>query len=299
MSYLGRQPLVGNYQVLDAIVATTTDTYALTKDTVAVFPQTPSNCIVSLNGVIQAPVSSYTISGSNIVFDSALTGSDSIDFITVLGDVLSIGTPTDGTVTTAKLVDSSVTTAKLNDGSVSLAKLTATGTKDATTFLRGDNSFQAVPAGGITEADMFRLTVTITANVDPIAANLERVDDATFAKIGTGVTNSSGIFSFATTGLYLITTRISGQPVSNDNIILTTFGTADNGSSYDTLAQNVIGADTNAVITGTNSTFFNCTNVSTHKVKFAAESLDAGSEMAGDTNSNGTTFQFIRLGDSQ
>jgi hypothetical protein len=147
MAYIGKQPLVGNYQVLDAIVATTTDTYALTKDTVAVFPQTPSNCIVSLNGVIQAPVSSYTISGSDIVFASALTGSDSIDFITVLGDVLSIGTPTDGTVTTAKLVDSSVTTAKLNDGSVSLAKLTATGTKDATTFLRGDNTFDT-PAGG-------------------------------------------------------------------------------------------------------------------------------------------------------
>ena len=113
MAYLGRQPLVGNYQVLDAIVATNTDTYALTKDAVAVFPQTPSNCIVSLNGVIQAPVSSYTISGSNIVFASALTGTDSIDFITVLGDVLNIGTPTDGTVTTAKLVDSSVTAIKL------------------------------------------------------------------------------------------------------------------------------------------------------------------------------------------
>ena len=131
MAYIGRTPIIGNYQVLDAIVATTTDTYALTKDAVAVFPQTPSNCIVSLNGVIQAPVSSYTISGSNIVFASALTGTDSIDFITVLGDVLSIGTPTDGTVTTAKLADSSVT----------LAKLTATGTKDATTFLRGDNTF--------------------------------------------------------------------------------------------------------------------------------------------------------------
>jgi hypothetical protein len=128
MAYLGKQPLVGNYQVLDAIVATTTDTYALTKDNgaVAVFPQTPSNCIVSLNGVIQAPVDSYTISGSDIVFASALTASDSIDFITVLGDVLSIGTPTDGTV--------------------SLAKLSATGTKDATTFLRGDNTFAS--AGG-------------------------------------------------------------------------------------------------------------------------------------------------------
>ena len=124
MAYIGKQPLVGNYQTLDALVATTTDTYALTKDTVAVFPQTPANCIVSLNGVIQAPFDSYTISGSDIVFDSALTGSDSIDFITVLGDVLNIGTPSDNTV--------------------SLAKLTATGTKDATTFLRGDNTFQTI-----------------------------------------------------------------------------------------------------------------------------------------------------------
>ena len=124
MAYIGKQPLVGNFTLLDSITATTTDTYALTKDSVAVFPQTPANCIVSLNGVIQAPTDSYTISGSDIVFASALTASDSIDFITVLGDVLNIGTPSDNTV--------------------SLAKLTATGTKDATTFLRGDNTFQTI-----------------------------------------------------------------------------------------------------------------------------------------------------------
>lgn len=134
MPYIGKIPAIGNYQVLDALTATTTDTYALTKNSVAVFPQTPANCIVSLNGVIQAPFDSYNISGSNIVFASALTASDSIDFITVLGDVLNVGTVSDGTITTAKLADSSV----------SLAKLTATGTKDATTFLRGDNTFQAV-----------------------------------------------------------------------------------------------------------------------------------------------------------
>jgi len=114
MAYLGRQPIVGNYQVLDALTATTTDTYALTKNSVAVYPQTPANCIVSLNGVIQAPYDSYTISGSNIVFASALTASDSIDFITVLGDVLNIGTPSDNTVTTAKLADTSVTAIKLS-----------------------------------------------------------------------------------------------------------------------------------------------------------------------------------------
>jgi hypothetical protein len=115
MAYLGRQRLMsGNYQVLDAIVATTTDTYALTKDTVAVFPQTPSNCIVSLNGVIQAPVSSYTISGSDIVFASALTGSDSIDFITVLGDVLNVGTVSDGAITSAKLGSNAIDTQALS-----------------------------------------------------------------------------------------------------------------------------------------------------------------------------------------
>ena len=124
MAYLGRQPIIGNYQVLDAITASATATYALTKNSVAVFPQTPANCIVSLNGVIQAPFDSYTISGSNIVFASALTGSDSIDFITVLGDVLNVGT--------------------VSDGTIGLAKLSATGTKDATTFLRGDNTFQTI-----------------------------------------------------------------------------------------------------------------------------------------------------------
>jgi hypothetical protein len=114
MAYLGRQPIIGNYQVLDALTASATATYALTKDSVAVFPQTPANCIVSLNGVIQAPFDSYTISGSNIIFASALTGSDSIDFITVLGDVLNVGTVSDNTITTAKLADTSVSAIKLS-----------------------------------------------------------------------------------------------------------------------------------------------------------------------------------------
>ena len=126
MAYIGKQPIVGNYQVLDPLTASATATYALTKASVAVFPQTPANCIVSLNGVIQAPYDSYTISGSNIVFASALTASDSIDFITVLGDVLNIGTPSDNTV--------------------SLAKLTATGTPSASTFLRGDNTWGSAGA---------------------------------------------------------------------------------------------------------------------------------------------------------
>ena len=103
MAYIGKQPVVGNFVKLDAIVTSATATYNLLNGGVAYFPQTANNCIVSLNGVIQSPTSAYTISGSTIIFDSALTSSDSIDFILVLGDVLAIGTPSDGTVTSAKL----------------------------------------------------------------------------------------------------------------------------------------------------------------------------------------------------
>jgi len=103
MPYVGKQPVVGNFVKLDAITTSATTTFNLLNGGVAYYPQTANNCIVSLNGVIQSPTSAYTISGSTIVFSDALTSSDTIDFILVLGDVLNIGTPSDGTVTSAKL----------------------------------------------------------------------------------------------------------------------------------------------------------------------------------------------------
>ena len=103
MAYIGKQPTVGNFVKLDAIVTSATATYNLLNGGVAYSPQSPNHCIVSLNGVIQSPTTSFTISGSTIVFASALTATDVIDFILVLGDVLNIGTPSDATVTNVKL----------------------------------------------------------------------------------------------------------------------------------------------------------------------------------------------------
>jgi hypothetical protein len=80
-------------------------------------------------------------------------------------------------VTTAKIADSSVTTAKINDGAVSLAKLTATGTKDATTFLRGDNTFAEAGGGGKilqvqhTNSTTF-ISTTSTAFQDLVTVNI-------------------------------------------------------------------------------------------------------------------------------
>ena len=114
MPFIGKQPEVGAYSKLDAITTSATATYNLTLGSAAYYPSSANHLLVSLNGVMQAPQDSFTVSGSTIVFASALASTDSIDFIMALGDVLDIGTPSDGTVTSAKIVSGAVTSAKLD-----------------------------------------------------------------------------------------------------------------------------------------------------------------------------------------
>ena len=116
MPFIGQQPITGAYHKLDSITTSATATYNLQLNGGAYSPTSANHLLVSLNGVMQAPQDSFTVSGSQIIFDSALTSSDSIDFIMALGDVLDIGVPSDGTVNTSQLADSAVTSAKLGTG---------------------------------------------------------------------------------------------------------------------------------------------------------------------------------------
>ena len=106
MPFIGKTPQVGAFQLIDSITTSATDTYALTVSSEVYVPESARNLIVSLNGVTQAPESAYTVSGSNIVFASALTASDVIDYILVVGDAVDIGTPSDNTVGNAQLKSS-------------------------------------------------------------------------------------------------------------------------------------------------------------------------------------------------
>ena len=116
MAYIGKLPTVGNFQICDAIsVVNGQAAYTMQVGSVNVLPETANHMIVSLNGVIQAPNSSYTVSGSTITFASNLVTNDVIDFIQILGSVLDLGVPSDATVSTAKLASTSVTAAKLNN----------------------------------------------------------------------------------------------------------------------------------------------------------------------------------------
>ena len=103
MPFIGKTPETGAFRLIDSITTSATDTYALTVQGDHYFPESARNLIVSLNGVTQAPETAYTVSGSHIVFASALTASDVIDYILVIGDAVDIGTPSDGTVGNAQL----------------------------------------------------------------------------------------------------------------------------------------------------------------------------------------------------
>jgi len=106
--YIGKTPTVGNFQVCDAIsVVNGQAAYTLQVGGVNVAPESANHMLVSLNGILQKPGSSYTISGATITFASNLATGDSIDFIMLLGNVLDIGAPSDATVTNPKLAANS------------------------------------------------------------------------------------------------------------------------------------------------------------------------------------------------
>ena len=110
MSYIGKTPTVGNFIKLDAITTSATNSYTLQHNSVNFSPESANHMLVSLNGVIQAPNTSFSVSGSTITFlpsSGTLSSSDSIDFIMVYGNVLDVGVAT-------TVSDASITKAKMN-----------------------------------------------------------------------------------------------------------------------------------------------------------------------------------------
>ena len=87
-------------------------------------PITAQQLLVSINGVVQKPNSGtsqpsegFVLNGADIIF-SAAPASGAAGFFITIGSSVGIGTPSDNTVSTAKLVNDSVTNAKIADDSI-------------------------------------------------------------------------------------------------------------------------------------------------------------------------------------
>ena len=126
MPFLGRSGGAGKSNVLlDAITTSATATYNLTKDSSAYFPTGDTSLMVSLNGVTQAPTSGFTVSGSQIIFDSALASTDVIDYVVGYDSLIKTLAVSDASITVSKMAANSVDSNQYVDGSIDSAHLSA------------------------------------------------------------------------------------------------------------------------------------------------------------------------------
>tara|TARA_B100000941_G_scaffold262946_1_gene216029 strand:- start:44 stop:589 length:546 start_codon:yes stop_codon:yes gene_type:complete len=135
------------------------------------------------------------------------------------------------------------------------------------------------------------------------ASSWARWNAGGFGQIGTGLTNSSGIFSFPSTGIYFITGSFRLTCDNGDfdaNVDLRT--TTDNGSSYYRVALASVGngASNNGNTSHTPSVqfIFDVTSTTTHKFKWTTIAFEGNSNMQGSSSMGLSSFQVFRLGDT-
>jgi len=166
----------------------------------------------------------------------------------------------------------------------------------------GNLGFATLPAaGGITEADEWRITSDYTGTSAFLTANWSRVS-GNFDKIGTGMSQSSGLFAFPSTGIWLVSFQCLAYSydTSYNYIGGSIRDTTDNGSNFGTGVEQFtwMASGANRYSTcGLMQFMFDVTDVSTHKVKFYVES-ESSVRWLSSGSKNFTYATFIRLGDT-
>jgi hypothetical protein len=152
------------------------------------------------------------------------------------------------------------------------------------------------------ELDQWRLDADDTTDGNHTLTNWERVDDATSTKIGTGMSVSSGIFSFPRTGTYLVSLNATIHVATADSFAAIECLVATDGSSFDdATAYASVGGDgeTNSYLSSAVQFIFNCTNTSTHVVSFKTNSIHNDNYVSGNSGYSYTHVTFERKGPSQ
>ena len=158
-----------------------------------------------------------------------------------------------------------------------------------------------ISAGGLEEVDVWHLTSDFTGDASPIASNLSRWA-TTWEKIGTGMTESSGIFSFPSTGKWIVefVTKYTNNPANAaERNVLNFIEVTTNNSSYSVYAQN--SAQMYDTATSIDDGAFTAvpldvTDVANIKVRFSVEEQSGSTKTQGNASLLTTFMRFTKVG---
>ena len=267
-------------------------TTSFTLDTAASADQ---EILVSVDGVIQDSAN-YTVTGTTLDFgtgNAPSTGTGNIFVNYIARPIATVGHP--------------------STSNLQAAAGTFTSTLDVTgnTTLSGNLTLTGTPTGNfITHIDQYRIIGNFDTDNNPLGSGtpsnntIERNDTTGAALLGTAMTNSSGIFSFPTTGLWRVETSVyyKADASTNDGGLKTDIQLTTDNSNFNTMARGS-GNSHNTSLAAEDSVYvqvyLDITNTSTHKVKFTSDSTgNANTTIQGDTDISKTWFCFTRFGDT-
>ena len=153
-------------------------------------------------------------------------------------------------------------------------------------------------AAGITEADQWTLTADITASVNPISTNWARPIGLLQTYIGTGMTESSGQFTFPSTGKWLVKVAARIYIGSTGGVgVMKLSVTDDNFSTSDAIVAAYLAGNTGDQAKVYGETIIDIVDTSTHKCRFSY-TVAGTSTLLGGTTENETAVMFIKLGET-
>jgi len=156
---------------------------------------------------------------------------------------------------------------------------------------------------GISAASQWRLTTTFTGDANPISSNFEVVDTDGYGSLGSAMTESSGIFTFPSTGYWYVSFKWYGSTGGAAQIYTSSsIEVTINNSSYAAASY----GDANLYFEGSGSAFsssytdyiVDVTDVANVKVRFVVDAFSSSVSTLGSSTNTQTGMTFIRLGDT-